>query len=220
MVDQRDAAGTVVAVRAAQRRHEDPPGPQCRVCGREYPALAANSPASMVCVSTGLRGSGLVSRTYVVDERFLARADNAARVRRGRDVPGDTGRSSMRSSRSGAVRCRPSAVRSSRRHRRRSRSRDRSPRRRAHPSRGRSGRMRQRRRVARARPRRQRPGCGRRWDLSQAYLQMILRRDVTGCAFSRNAFTSVFGAWASQASVTSSSSSGTLISASRTNTIG
>ena len=47
-----------------------PPGPQCTVCGREYPALAASSPASIVCANTGFRGSGLVSRTYVFDDRM------------------------------------------------------------------------------------------------------------------------------------------------------
>src|SRR4029079_14885841 len=46
-----------------------PPGPQCTVCGREYPDLAASSSASIVCANTGFRGSGLVSRTYVFDDR-------------------------------------------------------------------------------------------------------------------------------------------------------
>ena len=40
-----------------------PSGPQCTVCGREYPALAASSLASIVWVTTGWRGSGLVSST-------------------------------------------------------------------------------------------------------------------------------------------------------------
>jgi hypothetical protein len=47
-----------------------PPGPQCTVCGREYPALAASSSGSMVRTTCGCRGSGLVSSTYVRDERI------------------------------------------------------------------------------------------------------------------------------------------------------
>src|SRR6516164_7519166 len=47
VVDQRDAARTVIAVGATKADMNTPPGPQCTVCGREYPALAASSLASI-----------------------------------------------------------------------------------------------------------------------------------------------------------------------------
>jgi hypothetical protein len=61
-----------------------PPGPQCSVCGREYPALLANSSASIVCTTRGRRGSGLVSNTYVRDDLI----PGTIRYRRSNPAPG------------------------------------------------------------------------------------------------------------------------------------
>ena len=100
-----------------------PPGPQCTVCGREYPALAASSSASIVCVTTGLAGVGLgVEHVGASTSGCRGRAGSgaraAARDRRVVPCPRGTARSSMRSSRSGAARCRRSAARPSRPRRR------------------------------------------------------------------------------------------------------
>ncbi len=46
------------------------PGPQCTVCGREYPATLPNSSPSMVLTTVGAAGSGSVSRMCTRDERM------------------------------------------------------------------------------------------------------------------------------------------------------
>ena len=46
------------------------PGPQCTVCGREYPASLPTSSASSTFVTAGALGSGSVSRMCTRDERM------------------------------------------------------------------------------------------------------------------------------------------------------
>ena len=153
-----------------------PPGPQCTVCGREYPALAASSAASIVCVTTGLAGVGFGVED-IGGRRANAGYEQVATLERLPVIAGVVAAMPVVAQRARAC-VPPEVVQLVARRRQlgpadhaavRRGARGRSPPRRSHPSPGRPGRKRRRRRVARAQPRRRRPGCGRTWDLSQPW---------------------------------------------------
>ena len=159
VVEQRDTARSVVAVGATQRRHEDAAGPamhgvRSRVSrlGGQLAGLNGVFQHRVSRIGLGIEDVGRSTTGSRV------RASNAARDRcDGHGLRG-TAHSSMRSSRSGEVRFRPSVARSIRPRGQSWTSRGRSRLPRARPLPDRPGRMRQRRRVARALPRRRHRG--------------------------------------------------------------
>ena len=161
----RHYADSIAWTDHAQGRQEDPPGPQWMVWGREEPALAASSSASISRMTLGWRGRAWCPGRRSATTGCPARSGSGAPAA-GRDprAPDGTGRWSRRSSRSGGARCRPWAARSSRPPGRRSPRTGRSRAPPWHPSAVRPGRTPPRRPAARAGPRSPHPANGRTWD--------------------------------------------------------
>ena len=167
VVEQRDAAGTVVAVRSAQRGHEDAARPAVhgvrpRVSGLggEFVGLDRVRQHWVSRVGLGVEDIS-VRRPDTGDDEVAPLhgmalvAVVAQRARAG--VPAEVVQFVA-----GRRKLGPADHLTVRRRRR-----SRSPPRQARPSPGRPGRMRQRKQAARALRRQRHPGCGKRWDLLQ-----------------------------------------------------